>query len=77
MLAVAVIEMVKINNGGRPVAAQERAAVNLLRATEPGRPETGDDRLWSTQLGQWTFYKANLVSAYPGGMSQRVLSRFN
>jgi len=74
MPAIAVIEMVKINNGGRPLAAQERTAVNLLRATEPGRPETDDDRLCSTQ---WTFYKANLVSAHPGGMSQRVLSCFN
>jgi hypothetical protein len=35
MSAIAVIEMVKINNGDRPVSAQERTAVNLLRATEP------------------------------------------
>jgi hypothetical protein len=37
MSAVAAIEMVKINNGDRPVSAQERTAMNLLRATEPGR----------------------------------------
>jgi len=69
MLAVAAIEMVKINNGDRPVSAQERTTVNLLRATEPGRELSleGDEqrRLGDVERLIWMVNRAKKLNKCP------------